>query len=119
MPTNNFQSNNSQLILYQDDNGVTSVNVRFDGKDVWLTQQQIAMLFGTMQQNISLHINGIWEDDELMREATHKYFLLVRQGDNRSVKRQIEYYNLDTVGYRILFSKVNIKKINNSYDYRR
>ena len=54
-----LQPANSQFILYQDDNGVTNVNVRFDGKDVWLSQPQIAMLFDTTQQNISLHINSI------------------------------------------------------------
>jgi hypothetical protein len=98
------QPANSQFILYQDDNGVTNVNVRFDGQDVWLSQQQIAMLFDTTQQNISLHINSILDEGELSKEATHKYFLLVRQEGNRSVKRQIEHYNLDmiiAIGYRV------------------
>lgn len=83
------QPTNSQFILYQDDNGITNVNVRFDGTDVWLSQQQIAQLFDTSQQNISLHISSIIDEDELSKEATHKYFLLVRQEGNRSVKRQI------------------------------
>ena len=83
------QPSNSQFILYQDDNGITNVNVRFDGTDVWLSQQQIAQLFDTSQQNISLHISSIIDEDELSKEATHKYFLLVRQEGNRSVKRQI------------------------------
>jgi len=94
----------SQFILYQDDNGIINVNVRFDVNDVWLSQQQIATLFDTTQQNISLHINSILEEGELLREATHKYFLLVRQEGNRSVKRQIEHYNLDmiiAIGYRV------------------
>ncbi|MDH6311631.1 hypothetical protein M2137_000390 [Parabacteroides sp. PFB2-10] len=104
MYDDNTQPVNSHFILYQDDNGVTNVNVRFDGKDVWLSQQQIAMLFDTTQQNISLHINSIIEEGELTKGATHKYFLLVRQEGNRSVKRQIEHYNLDmiiAVGYRV------------------
>ncbi len=104
MSNNNIQPSNSQFILYQDDNGITNVNVRFDGTDVWLTQQQIALLFDTTQQNISLHINSIIDDGELSKGATHKYFLLVRQEGNRSVKRQIEHYNLDmiiAVGYRV------------------
>lgn len=99
-----LQPTNSQFILYQDDNGTTNVNVRFDGKDVWLSQQQIAMLFDTMQQNVSHHINSILEEGELFREATHKYFLLVRQEGSRSVKREIEHYNLDmiiAIGYRV------------------
>ncbi|MDR0618498.1 MAG: virulence RhuM family protein [Bacteroidales bacterium] len=104
MSNDKIQPSNSQFILYQDDNGITNVNVRFDDKDVWLSQQQISMLFDTTQQNISLHINSIIEDGELSKDATHKYFLLVRQEGNRSVKRQIEHYNLDmiiAVGYRV------------------
>jgi len=50
MSNSQIQPTNSQFILDQDDNGITNVNVRFDGKDVWLSQQQIAMLFDTTQQ---------------------------------------------------------------------
>lgn len=104
MRNNQPQPTNSQFVLYQDDNGITNVNVRFDGTDVWLSQQQIAQLFETSQQNISLHISSIIDEGELSKEATHKYFLLVRQEGNRSVKRQIEHYNLDmiiAIGYRV------------------
>lgn len=104
MPNDKTQPTNSQFVLYQDDNGITNVNVRFDGTDVWLSQQQIAQLFDTSQQNISLHISSIVDEGELSKEATHKYFLLVRQEGNRSVKRQIEHYNLDmiiAIGYRV------------------
>ncbi|MDR1881428.1 MAG: virulence RhuM family protein [Prevotella sp.] len=104
MSNDKTQPTNSQFVLYQDDNGITNVNVRFDGSDVWLSQQQIAQLFDTTQQNISLHINSILDDGELPKEAIHKYFLLVRQEGNRSVKRQIEHYNLDmiiAIGYRV------------------
>ena len=94
----------SDFLIYQDDNGITNVNVRFDGKDVWLSQQQIAILFDTTQQNVSLHINSILDEAELLQVATHKYFLLVRQEGNRSVKRQIEHYNPDmiiAIGYSV------------------
>ena len=104
IPNDKLQPTNSQFVLYQDDNGVTNVNVRFDEQDVWLSQQQIAMLFDTTQQNISLHINSILSEGELLKEATHKDFLLVRNEGNRSVKRQIEHYNLDmiiAIGYRV------------------
>ena len=104
MDNDNIQPTNSQFILYQDDNGITNVNVRFDGTDVWLSQQQIALLFDTTQQNISLHINSIIDEGELSKEATHKDFLLVRNEGNRSVKRQIKHYNLDmiiAIGYRV------------------
>ena len=104
MPNDKIQQLNSQFILYQDDNGVTNINVRFDSQDIWLSQQQIAQLFDTTQQNISLHTNSILDEGELEKEATHKYFLLVRNEGNRSVKRQIEHYNLDmiiSIGYRV------------------
>lgn len=104
MSNDKTQPTNSQFVLYQDDNGITNVNVRFDGTDVWLSQQQIAQLFDTTQQNISLHINSIIDEGELQKEATHKDYLLVRQEGNRSVKRQIEHYNLDmiiAIGYRV------------------
>ena len=104
MSNDKAQPTNSQFGLYQDDNGITNVNVRFDGTDVWLSQQQIAQLFDTSQQNISLHISSILDEGELSKEATHKYFLLVRKEGNRSVKRQIEHYSLDmiiAIGYRV------------------
>jgi hypothetical protein len=94
----------SDFLIYQDDNGIANVSVRFEGENIWLFQQQIAMLFDTTQQNVSQHINAIIEEDELTKEATHKNFLLVRQEGKRSVKRQIEHYNLDmiiAVGYRV------------------
>ncbi len=104
MSNDKNQPTNSQFVLYQDDNGITNVNVRFDGTDVWLSQQQISQLFDTSQQNISLHISSILDEGELSKEATHKYFLLVRKEGNRSVKRQIEHYSLDmiiAIGYRV------------------
>jgi len=95
---------NSQFILYQDDNGITNVNVRFDGKDVWLAQQQIALLFDTTRENVVQHIHNIYQEAELQEERTCKNFLQVQMEGNRSVRRNIPNYNLDmiiSVGYRI------------------
>lgn len=92
------------LIIYQDDNGSVKVNVRFSDKDVWLTQAQLAEIYATTQQNIAQHIKNIYAEDELEAEATHKKFLLVRQEGARSVRREMDHYNLDVVialGYRI------------------
>jgi len=86
MPNDKVQPTNSQFVLYQDDNGITNINVRFDGQDVWLSQQQIALLFDTTQQNVSLHISGITEEGELSKEATHKNFLLVRNEGHKNLK---------------------------------
>ena len=97
-------SDGNSFLIYQDDNGVSNVNVRFEGEDVWLTVEQLEQLFQTTQQNISLHVQNIYEDGELDENRTHKKYLLVRNEGNRSVKRQIWHYNLDmilAVGMRV------------------
>ena len=77
-----IQLANSQFNLYQDDNGITNVNVRFDGNDVWLAQQQIAMLFDTTRENVIQHIRNIYQETELQEERTCKNFLQVRSSCN-------------------------------------
>ena len=94
----------NKLILYKDEEGKVSVNTRFADEDVWLTQAQLAEIYNTTQQNISLHQKGIYADGELEEEATHKKYLLVRKEGNRQVKREIDHYNLDMIialGYRV------------------
>lgn len=94
----------SQFLVYRDEAGNTRVDVRFDGETVWLTQSQIAELFETTQQNVSLHILNILEEQELPREGTHKDYLSVRREGSRDVRRMVTHYNLDmiiSVGYRV------------------
>ena len=93
----------NKIILYQDDNEITRVSVRFADEDLWLTQNQLAEIYQTTQQNIALHIKNIYADGEL-NDSTHKDFLLVRQEGNRQVQRNIVHYNLDMIialGYRV------------------
>ena len=93
-----------KLILYKDDEGKVNVNVRFADEDVWLTQAQLAEIYNTTQQNISLHQKGIYADGELDESVTHKKYLLVRQEGKRQVHREIDHYNLDMIialGYRV------------------
>ena len=94
----------NSLILYTDTEGNTSVNIRFAEQDVWLTQAQLAVIYQTSQQNISLHIKNIYDSKELPEESTHKDFLQVQTEGNRQVKRNTAHYNLDVViavGYRV------------------
>ena len=101
---NELSSSNQAFLIYQDDNGITQVNVRFEGEDVWLPVELIMQLFDASQQDVSYHIRQIYAEGELDKERTHKKFLLVRQEGNRSVNRQISHYNLDmiiAVGYRV------------------
>ena len=94
----------NNIIIYQDEDGITKVTVRFVDEDIWLTQNQIAEIYETTQQNVSLHINNIYKDKELEQNSTHKEFLLVQKEGNRNVKRNIDHYNLDMIialGYRV------------------
>jgi len=95
-------SPNGQLLIYED--GSLRVQVRIDGKTVWLTQAGIASLFQTTPQNITMHLKSIYEEEELNEKATCKEFLQVQQEGSRSVRRAAKHYNLDAilaVGYRV------------------
>ncbi len=99
----------NKIILYQDDNEITRVAVRFADEDVWLTQNQLAEIYDTTKQNISQHIENILKDGELDAERTVKDFLTVRQEGNRQVQRSILHYNLDMVIARALDEITNMK----------
>ena len=94
----------NNIVLYTDENGRTDISVRFAEEDVWITQVQLAEVYQTTRQNIGQHIENIYRDEELPREATIKKFFIVQQEGSRQVKREIEHYNLDVIiaiGYRI------------------
>ena len=96
--------NDNDMLIYEDKDGITKVNVKFIDEDIWLTQNHIAGIYKTTQQNISLHIKNIYQVKELQEDATHKNFLLVQKEGNRDVKRSIDHYNLDMIialGYRV------------------
>lgn len=98
------ENKENSLIIYQDDNGSVKVNVRFSDEDVWLTQAQLAEIYATTQENISMHLSNIYKNAELEQVRTYKKILLVRQEGARSVRREMDHYNLDVVialGYRI------------------
>ena len=71
-------ANDNTILIYQDENEITKISVRFADEDLWLTQNQLAEIYDTTQQNISQHIEGIYQDKKLDRKATNKKFLLVR-----------------------------------------
>lgn len=93
-----------EVLVYQTDDGKVKLDVRLVDETVWLTQQLMAELFQTSKQNISYHVQGIYDEGELKPEATVKKYLTVRREGNREVRRELEYYNLDmiiSVGYRV------------------
>lgn len=94
----------SELILYTSEDGKTRMNLRVEADNIWLTQLEIAELFHTTKQNVSLHAANIFEDGELSPEATVKESLTVQTEGSRQVKRSISHYNLDlilAIGYRV------------------
>lgn len=94
----------NEIIIYKTRDNKTQIQVKFENESVWLTQQQMAELFGQTKQNISLHINNCYKEKELSKGATIKKSLTVQKEGNRCVRRKLEYYNLDviiSVGYRV------------------
>ncbi len=94
----------SELILYQTEDGRTRIQCRFEDDTLWLTQAQLAELFQTTPQNITLHLKAIFDEGELLEEATCKDYLQVRREGNRDVKRSLRHYNLTAilaVGFRV------------------
>ena len=92
------------IVIYQAQDGTTQVEVRFENDTVWLSQAQMAMLFGKDIRTINEHITNIFDDEELEKESTIRKFRIVRQEGKRQVNREIEHYDLDmiiSVGYRV------------------
>ena len=93
-----------EIIIYQSESGNTKLDIKLVDETLWVTQQQIAELFQTTKQNVSLHLKNIYEEGELNEEATVKEYLTVRKEGKRDVQRSLIHYNLDTVlsvGYRV------------------
>ena len=93
-----------ELLVYAAPDGATHLDVRLEDETVWLTLNQMAVLFGVDKSGISRHIKGIYETGELQREGTVALYATVQREGGRSVTRRLEYYNLDviiSVGYRV------------------
>jgi len=95
---------NTEIVIYQTDDGQARIDVRMENETVWLTQAQMTELFQSTKQNISLHINNAFAEGELAPEATVKEYLTVQTEGKRQVSRNVQHYNLDviiSVGYRV------------------
>jgi hypothetical protein len=94
----------SNIILYQTEDGRTRIQCRFADETIWLTQAQMAELFQTTAQNVTLHLKAIFAEGELVEAATCKDFLQVRREGLRDVSRSLRHYRLEAilaVGYRV------------------
>ena len=103
MPDNELPQSN--IILYQTEDGRTRIQCRFENETLWLTQALIGELFQKDVRTINEHLVNIFAEGELSREATIRKFRIVRLESTREVAREIEHYSLPTilaVGYRVL-----------------
>ena len=85
----------SDIVIFEEDS--QQVEVRLEGETVWLTQKQMAELFGKDLRTVNEHIGNVYEEGELDREGTIRNFRIVRQEGKRQVQRAIEHYNLDVI----------------------
>ena len=86
----------NQIVVYQP-NETVRLDVRFENETVWLTQSQMATLFGCSSDNIGLHLKNIYAVGELARESTTEDFSVVRMEGSRQVRRKVTCYNLDVI----------------------
>lgn len=99
---------NGEIILYTAEDGNAVIQLRSEEGTVWLTRTEIAELFQTTPQNITLHIQGIYEEGEVDLDSTSKDYLLVQTEGERTVQREVKLYNLNiilAIGYRVRSSR--------------
>lgn len=96
--------NQGEIVIYQNDDGNTKIDVRFVDETVWLTQAQLCELYQTSKSNVSEHIKNIFEEGELEKSSTVRKFRTVQIEGDRIVTREQLHYNLDMIislGYRV------------------
>ena len=97
------ETTGDRFLVYSSDKGL-HLDIRYEGETLWMTQAQIAELFGITRQGVNSHVNNIYDEGELEREATCKEILQVREEGGREVNRRTLSHNLDAiiaVGYRV------------------
>jgi hypothetical protein len=94
----------SEIIIYQTEDGLTKIETRLENDTVWLSQQQMAELFQTSRTNVVEHIKHIYKDGEIDETSTCRKFRQVQTEGSRRVSREMPFYNLDMIislGYRV------------------
>jgi hypothetical protein len=100
----NEHKDTNEIIIYTGSDGQTRIQMRFTGRDVWMTQQQMAELFGIAEHTVTYHLKTIYAEAELEQGATARKIRVVRTEGDRAVARELDHYNLDaiiSVGYRV------------------
>jgi hypothetical protein len=97
-------ANKSEILFYKTDDGASRIEVRMEGETVWLTQGEMAKLFQTTPQNITIHLGTIFAEKERDENAICKEYLQVQLEGSREIRRMLKHYSLDAilaVGYRV------------------
>lgn len=101
---NNMVIQEEKIIFYSNDEETVTVDVYFADETFWLSQKSMAKLFNLDVRTINDHLKNIYETEELHMESTIREFRIVQKEGNRSVNRNVKFYNLDatiSVGYRV------------------
>jgi len=99
-----YNPTSDSVVIYRSADNAVQLDVQISEETVWLTQRQMAALFNTTPQNITVHIRNIYKEGELLKAATCKDFLQVQIEGGREIRRVAQFYNLDviiSVGYRV------------------
>jgi len=99
-----YSTENQSVVVYHSEDDVVQLEVQLSDETVWLTQKQMSWLFDTSPQNITIHINNVYKERELVKATTCKDFLQVQNEGGRTIQRKVKHYNLDviiSVGYRV------------------
>lgn len=99
-----YQPSDKSVVIYKSNDGTIQLEVQLANDTLWLTQAQMAMLFGCSTDNIGLHLKNLYEEQEIEMLSTAEDFSVVRKEGNRTVARKVKHYNLDailSVGYRV------------------
>jgi hypothetical protein len=97
-------TDNTHIQIFQSADGSVRLDIKLERETLWLTQLQMSELFATTPENVLMHLNNIYNDQELEQERTTKDFLVVREEGKRQVQRSLKHYSLDaiiSVGYRV------------------
>ncbi|MFW6233327.1 MAG: virulence RhuM family protein [Nanoarchaeota archaeon] len=99
-----IRNSTAEFLIFQSQNKEDSIEVKYEDENVWLTQNMIAKLFDKGRSTITEHLNFIYNEKELDKNSTCRKFRQVQTEGNRTVEREIEFYNLDaiiSIGYRV------------------
>lgn len=99
-----IRNSTAEFLIFTTQSGENTIEVRVEDETVWLTQKLMAELFQVSVSTVNEHLNNIFTQKELSREATIRKFRIVQTEGNRQVNREVDFYNLDaiiSIGYRV------------------